>query len=153
MLAGEFHFAQLIEQRGLGTLPQLAIRMFEQAVRIWPESSAANNPLGNVRLMTNRPQRAQQFYRLALRYDTQNAEALINLAGVLMMQGRYGKQRELPEGFIEVALLISTNKSNARSGSWGVSGRVPVEAPVDSHRDLFGGKHHHYDDDERHDPM
>ncbi len=75
----------------------------ELAIRIRPDSSLAHNQLGNVYLMTSEPQRAEQYYRLAVKYDPENAEALFNLAGVLMSQGRYGEQREVLERFVQVA--------------------------------------------------
>lgn len=96
----QYNLGTLLGQRGMLDESRDAL---ERALRIWPESSAANNQLGNVYLVTNQPQRAEQFYRLAIKYDAQNAEALFNLAGVLMSQGRYGEQRELLERFIEVA--------------------------------------------------
>ena len=74
-----------------------------QAIRIWPESSVAHNQLGNVYLMKSQPRQAEQHYRLAVQYDAQNAEALFNLASVLMSQGRYAEQREVLEQFIKVA--------------------------------------------------
>jgi Tfp pilus assembly protein PilF len=75
----------------------------ELAIQIRPESSLAHNQLGNVYLMTSEPQRAEQYYRLAVKYDPENAEALFNLAGVLMSQGRYGEQRQFLERFVQVA--------------------------------------------------
>lgn len=75
----------------------------EQAIRIWPDSSLAHNQLGTVYLITGRPGLAEQYYRLAIEYDPENAEALLNLAGVLMSQGRYEEERELLERFIQVA--------------------------------------------------
>ena len=96
-------------QYNLGT--ELGIRgMFdeagvalERAIRIWPESSAAHNQLGNVYLMTSQPRQAERHYRLAVEHDPKNAEALFNLASVLMSQGRYAEQREVLERFIRVA--------------------------------------------------
>jgi hypothetical protein len=96
----QYNLGTQLGQRGMLDEARAAL---EQAVRIWPESSAANNQLGNVYLMTNQPQRAEAFYRLAVKHDAQNAEALFNLAGVLMSQGRYSEQREVLERFIEVA--------------------------------------------------
>jgi tetratricopeptide (TPR) repeat protein len=75
----------------------------EQAIRIWPESSAAHNQLGNVYVMTARPRQAERHYRQAVQYDPQNAEALFNLASVLMSQGRYEEQREVLGRFVEIA--------------------------------------------------
>jgi tetratricopeptide (TPR) repeat protein len=53
--------------------------------------------------MKSQPRQAEQHYRLAVQYDAQNAEALFNLASVLMSQGRYAEQREVLEQFIRVA--------------------------------------------------
>jgi tetratricopeptide (TPR) repeat protein len=80
-----------------------AAAALEQAVLIWPESSVAHNQIGNVYLMKSQPRQAEQHYRLAVQYDAQNAEALFNLASVLMSQGRYAEQREVLEQFIRVA--------------------------------------------------
>lgn len=96
----QYNLGTLLGERGMLDEARAAL---EQAVRIWPQSSAANNQLGNVYLMTKQPQQAEHFYRLAVKHDAQNAEALFNLAGVLMSQGRYGEQREILERFIEVA--------------------------------------------------
>jgi tetratricopeptide (TPR) repeat protein len=96
----QYNLGTQLGQRGLFDEAKAAL---ERAVRIWPESSIANNQLGNVYLMTKQPQRAERFYTLAVEYDGENAEALFNLAGVLMSQGRYSEQRELLERFIEVA--------------------------------------------------
>lgn len=96
----QYNLGTQLGQRGMLDEARAAL---EQALRIWPESSAANNQLGNVYLMENQPQRAEVFYRLAIQYDKENAEALFNLAGVLMSQGRYSEQREVLERFIEVA--------------------------------------------------
>jgi tetratricopeptide (TPR) repeat protein len=59
--------------------------------------------LGNVYLMTNQPLQAERHYSLAVEYDPNNAEALFNLARVLISQGRQREQREVLERFIEVA--------------------------------------------------
>jgi hypothetical protein len=75
----------------------------EQAIRIKPDSSIAHNQLGNVYLMTNQPLQAERHYSLAAEYDPNNAEALFNLARVLISQGRQREQREVLERFIEVA--------------------------------------------------
>jgi len=77
--------------------------VLEQAIGIWPESSAAHNQLGTVERMTSRLRQAEEHYRLAIRYEPQNAEALFNLASVLMLQGRYSEQREILRQFVEVA--------------------------------------------------
>ena len=96
----QYNLGTQLGQRGMLDEARAAL---EQAVRIWPESSAANNQLGNVYLVKNQPQRAEQFYRLAVKHDAQNAEALFNLATVLMSQGRYSERRVVLERFIEVA--------------------------------------------------
>ena len=75
----------------------------ERALRIRPDSSRAHNQLGNVYLMTSRPRQAERYYRLAVNHDPCNAEALFNLASVLMSQGRYAEQRDVLEQFIQVA--------------------------------------------------
>ena len=96
----QYNLGTQLGQRGMFDEARAAL---ERAVRIWPESSAANNQLGNVYLMTGQPQQAEQAYRLAVRYDAKNAEALFNLAAVLMSQGRFSEQREVLERFIAVA--------------------------------------------------
>jgi len=75
----------------------------ERALRIRPDSSRAHNQLGNVYLMTSRPRQAERYYRLAVNHDPYNAEALFNLASVLMSQGRYSEQRDVLEQFLRVA--------------------------------------------------
>ncbi len=86
--------------RGMFVEAQTAL---EQAIRIWPDSTLAHNQLGIVYQMTSRTQQAEQYYRLAIEYDPENAEALFNLAGLLMSQGRYREQRELLEQFVQIA--------------------------------------------------
>ncbi len=96
----QYNLGTQLGQRGLYYEAGTAL---EQAIRIWPESSAAHNQLGNVYLMTARPREAEQHYRRAIQYDPQNAEAFFNLASVLMSQGRYEEQRELLRRFVEIA--------------------------------------------------
>jgi hypothetical protein len=75
----------------------------EQSIRIKPDSSMAHNQLGNVYLLTNQLKQAERHYTLATEYDPDNAEALFNLARVLISQGRHKEQKEVLEQFIEVA--------------------------------------------------
>lgn len=96
----QYNLGTQLGQRGLYDEAGDAL---EQAIRIWPESSAAHNQLGNVYLMKAQPLRAERHYRQAVQYDPQNAEALFNLASVLMSQGRYDEQRELLRRFVEMA--------------------------------------------------
>lgn len=96
----QYNLGTQLGQRGLFDEASAAL---EQAIRIWPESSAAHNQLGNVYLMTGQTQKAEQHYRQAVQHDPQNAEALFNLASVMMSQGRYGEQRDLLRRFIEIA--------------------------------------------------
>jgi hypothetical protein len=76
---------------------------FERAIRIKPDSSLAHNQLGNVYLLQNQLQRAEQHYRWSIEHDPDHAEPLFNLARILMSQGRSEEQRELLEHFIAVA--------------------------------------------------
>ncbi len=75
----------------------------EQAIRIEPDSSFARNQLGNIYVLTGQPGLAEQYYRLAIEYDPENAEAVFNLARFLMSQGRQEEPRELLERFIRIA--------------------------------------------------
>ena len=75
----------------------------ERSLSIRPDSSRAHNQLGNIYLMTSQPRQAERYYRLAVKHDPHNAEALFNLASVLMSQGRYGEQRDVLQQFIRVA--------------------------------------------------
>lgn len=96
----QYNLGTELGQRGLYDEAHAALK---QAIRIWPQSSAAHNQLGNVYLMTARPQEAERHYRQAMQHDPQNAEALFNLASVLLSQGRYEEQRELLRRFVEIA--------------------------------------------------
>jgi tetratricopeptide (TPR) repeat protein len=96
----QYNLGTELGQHGMLDEARLAL---EKAIRIWPESSAAHNQLGNVYLMTSQPRLAEHHYRLAVKNDSWNAEALFNLASVLMSQGRHQEQREILEQFIQVA--------------------------------------------------
>lgn len=96
----QYNLGTQLGQRGLYDEAGAAL---EQAIRIWPESSAAHNQLGNVYVMTAQPRKAERHYRQAMLHDPQNAEAVFNLASVLLAQGRYDEQRELLRRFVEIA--------------------------------------------------
>jgi Tfp pilus assembly protein PilF len=89
---GRHNLGTQLGERGELTEAKVAL---ERAIRIRPDSSLAHNQLANIYLLTNQPQPAEDHYRLAVEYDSENAEALLNLSNVLMSQGL--------ERFIQVA--------------------------------------------------
>ncbi|MDH4005657.1 MAG: hypothetical protein OEV32_12510, partial [Gammaproteobacteria bacterium] len=96
----QYNLGTQLGERGELTEAKVAL---ERAIRIRPDSSLAHNQLANIYLLTNQPQPAEDHYRLAVEYDSENAEALLNLSNVLMSQGRSAEQQEMLERFIQVA--------------------------------------------------
>ena len=96
----QYNLGTQLGERGELTEAKVAL---ERAIRIRPDSSLAHNQLANIYLLTNQPQPAEDHYRLAVEYDSENAEALFNLSNVLMSQGRSAEQQEMLERFIQVA--------------------------------------------------
>jgi tetratricopeptide (TPR) repeat protein len=80
-----YNLGTQLGERGELTEAKVAL---ERAIRIRPDSSLAHNQLANIYLLTNQPQPAEDHYRLAVEYDSENAEALFNLSNILMSQGR-----------------------------------------------------------------
>jgi hypothetical protein len=86
----------------IGVLDEAQLAL-EQAVRIEPQNSLAHNQLANVFLLTGRPELAERHYRMAVEHGPNNAEALFNLARILMSRGLYEEPRQLLERFVIVA--------------------------------------------------
>ncbi|MBN1268639.1 MAG: tetratricopeptide repeat protein [Kiritimatiellae bacterium] len=66
---------------------ELAIRDFEQVIRLRPEESPAYVRLGNIRRLMGEREEAERLYREALRRNPMNAAALNNLAYLLAESG------------------------------------------------------------------
>ena len=86
----------------IGVLDEAQLAL-ERAIRIEPENSLAHNQLANVFLLTGRQELAEQHYRMAVEHGPNNAEALFNLARILMSRGLYEQPRQLLERFVKVA--------------------------------------------------
>jgi tetratricopeptide (TPR) repeat protein len=74
-----------------------------KALAIEPRHSMANNQLGNVYLLTRRPQQAFVYYRAAVEAHPGNLEAIFNLALQYAVRGEREKAAELLRRFIEQA--------------------------------------------------
>jgi Tfp pilus assembly protein PilF len=108
-------------QRGLLEEAKTAL---EQAVVLRPDDSETHNQLANVFMMQQQTASAEKHYRLAIKHNPKNAEALYNLATILAAQNRYAEQKKVLEQFVQFApflnnsfslpLPISSDKNNGR---------------------------------------
>ena len=87
-------------QRGLLGEAKTAL---EQAAVLRPDDSETHNQLANVLMMQKQMESAEVHYRLAVKYNPQNAEALFNLASILEAQHRYDEQKNVLEQFVQFA--------------------------------------------------
>ncbi len=70
------------------------------ALKIAPDHSLTHNQLGNVYLMMNRQSDAYQQYKSAVRLDSENYQAVFNLATQYYMRGDYSEAVRLFQQFI-----------------------------------------------------
>jgi tetratricopeptide (TPR) repeat protein len=69
----QYNLGTQLGERGELTEAKVAL---ERAIRIRPDSSLAHNQLANIYLLTNQPQPAEDHYRLAVEYDSEQQEML-----------------------------------------------------------------------------
>ncbi len=67
---------------------EAAVAHLEKAVRIAPQFSAAWNNLGTIAYQTRQYARAEEDFRKALNQDSGSFEALVNLGGALLSEGK-----------------------------------------------------------------
>jgi type IV pilus assembly protein PilF len=84
-------------QRGLLDEAKMALK---QAVALRPDDSETHNQLANVLMLQKQTDSAEEHYRMAVKHDPKNAEALYNLATLLGEQHQYSEQKEILEQFI-----------------------------------------------------
>jgi tetratricopeptide (TPR) repeat protein len=70
------------------------------AIKIAPENSLAHNQLGNVYLMMKRQMDAYRHYKDAVRFDSNNWEAVFNLAILHYLRGERSEAARLFQQFI-----------------------------------------------------
>jgi hypothetical protein len=87
-------------QRGLLDEAKTALK---QAAALRPDDSETHNQLANVLMLQKQTESAEEHYRLAVKHDPKNAEALYNLATLLGAQRRYAEQKEILEQFVQFA--------------------------------------------------
>ena len=100
--------ANIVAKRGQ---TDLAIDLYEQALRLNPHFHIAHNNLGNVLQNLARFEEAMEHYRQALHTDPTYAEAHYNLANALKAQGRL----EAALGHYEAALRIRPRYEHAHN--------------------------------------
>jgi tetratricopeptide (TPR) repeat protein len=103
-----------------------AYLVLKRALELSPNNSETHNQLANVWIVKGESDLAEEHYRLAIKYDPTNAQALYNLAMLVSKKGRHEEQRKLLEEFVRHAPIYLE-----REKQWAINflRRQPVQAP------------------------